>query len=122
VPTPMVMRKARDVTYTLDEIRQSEGGRLAVIRSTYKLAESVPSSWPIPYTGTFQMSGPFGFFRGYDVLELKGSGEELFNIESGRIEKYNQQYLMQIEAALPAPLGPKPRITIKQNITMQLLK
>jgi len=122
VPTPMVMRKARDVSYSLEEIRQSEEGRLAVIRSCYTLADSVPSGWPVPYTGRFNMSGPFGFFRGYEVLELKGNGEELFNIDSGRIEKYKQQYRMRLEAALPAPLGPKPLITINQNLAMQLLK
>jgi len=121
VPTPMVMRKARDVTYTLDEIRQSEKGRLAVIRSSYSLAESVPRDWPIPYTGSFQMSGTFGFFRGYPILGLEGQGEELFNIDAGRIEQYNQQYQMQLEALLLGPLGPNPRITIKQKLTMQLL-
>ncbi|MHC4170830.1 MAG: DUF6263 family protein, partial [Planctomycetota bacterium] len=48
VPTPMVMRKARDVTYALGEIRPSEQGRLAVIASSYKAADSVPQGWPIP--------------------------------------------------------------------------
>ena len=43
LPTPMVMRKARDVTYRLDEIRQSEKGRLAVISSTYQVSDSVPN-------------------------------------------------------------------------------
>ena len=122
VPTPMVMRKARDVTYTLDEIRESEKGRLAVIKSTYTMAESVPADWPIPYTGRFQMSGTFGFFRGYNILGLKGQGQELFNLDLGRIEQYNQQYQMQMNAVLPGALGPNPLITINQKITMQLIK
>ena len=92
VPTPMVTRKARDVTYTLDEIRQTEKGQLALIRSSYSLADSVPSSWPMPYSGRFQMSGRFGFLRGYKFLDLQGQGEELFNIDAGRTEQYNQQY------------------------------
>ena len=121
IPTPMVMRKARDVTYKLDEIRQSEKGRLAVISSTYSMSESVPSGWPIPYTGSFQVSGTFGFFRGYPILSLEGQGEELFNIDVGRIEQYNQQYQMQLDALLPGPLG-RPRITIKQKLTMELLE
>lgn len=121
VPTPMVMRKARDVTYTLNEIRPGAKGRLAVIGSTYTTSESVPAGWPIPYTGSFQMSGTFGFFRGYKILGLNGKGQELFNLDAGRIEQYNQQYQMQMDAALPGPLGPSPRITIKQKITMQLL-
>jgi hypothetical protein len=121
VPTPMVMRKARDVTYTLDEIRPSAKGRLAVIGSSYTLSESVPAGWPIPYTGSFKMSGTFGFLRGYKVLGLNGKGQELFNLDSGRIEQYNQQYQMQLDAALLGALMPSPRITIKQKITMQLL-
>ena len=122
VPTPMVSRKARDVTYTLDEIRESEKEQLAVIHSSYSLAESTPNDWPIPYSGRFRMSGMFGFFRGYKVLDLQGQGEELFNIKAGRTEKYNQQYQMQMEASLQLPLGEKPRITIEQNLTMQLLE
>jgi len=122
IPTPMVMRKARDVTYQLSEIRQSEKGRIAVIQSHYSPAESVPSSWPIPYSGTFQMRGKFGFLTGYKILDLKGQGEELFNIDRGRIEQYNQQYQMQLSASLPLPIGPSPRITIEQKLTMRLLE
>jgi len=120
VPTPMVMRKARDVTYTLDEIRKTEKGRLAVISSTYSLADSVPRTWPIPYTGSFQMSGTFGFLRGYKILSLKGQGQELFNIDKGQTEQYDQQYQMLVEATLPMLTGPRPTITINQKLTMQL--
>ncbi len=122
VPGPMVMRKARSVTYTLDEIRLSEKAKLAVISSSYDTAESVPNSWPIPYSGRFQMSGPFGFYRNYQILSLQGEGEELFNIDAGRTEQYNQQYQMQMKASLLLPLaGVNPRITIEQNLTMELL-
>jgi len=120
VPSPMVMRKARDVTYKLDEIRQSEKGQLAVISSTYQVAETVPQSWPIPYSGSFQMKGTFGFLSGYKLLSLEGRGEELFNIEAGRIEQYNQQYQMQLQASIPMGISVKPMITIEQNLTMEL--
>jgi len=122
IPTPMVTRKARDVTYTLDEIRQTEKGQLAVIRSSYSPAKSVPSSWPVPYSGRFQMSGRFGFLRGYKFLDLQGQGEEVFNIDAGRTEQYNQQYQVQLEASFPMGINTKPRITIKQNLTMELLE
>lgn len=122
VPTPMVTRKARDVTYTLDEIRQTEKGQLAVIRSSYSPAESVSDNWPpMPYSGSFQMSGRFGFLRGYKLLDLQGQGEELFNIDAGRTEQYNQQYQVQLEASFPMGINMNPRITIKQNLTMELL-
>ena len=123
VPTPMPMRQAREVIYRLDEIRQSEKDRLAVISGSYSHAESAPHSWPIPYSGRFQMSGPFGFYRNYKILNLQGQGEELFNIDKGRIEQYNQNYHMQIEASLLLSLsGVNPRITIEQSLTMQLLE
>lgn len=122
VPTPMVMRKARDVTYTLDEIRPSEKGRLAVIKSTYKAADSAPNDWPIPYSGKFQVTGAFGFYGNYRVLDLQGEGEELFNIDAGRIEQYEQEYQLRLKASLMIPLaGVDPRITINQKLTMTLL-
>lgn len=123
VPTPMVMRKARDVTYTLEEIRSGETGRLAVIGGSYQPAESVPQGWPIPYSGSFQMVGPFGFYRNYNILSLQGQGEELFNLDAGRIERYEQNYELQLSASLLMPLpGANPKITINQNLTMELLE
>jgi len=123
VPTPMVTRKARDVTYKLDETRPGENGRLAVISSSYKIAESAPLQWPIPYSGRFQVAGAFGFYRNYKVIDLQGKGQELFNIDAGRTEQYNQQYQLQLSASLLMPLaGVNPKITIKQNLTMDLLE
>ncbi|MCK4913424.1 MAG: hypothetical protein KAS69_02360 [Planctomycetes bacterium] len=121
-PTPMVMKTARDVTYTLKEIRQTEKGQIAVITSSYSLADSAPQNWPMPYSGKFRMSGMFGFLRGYKALSLQGKGEELFNIDSGQIEKYNQNYQLQIEAVFPMALGENPKIIIDQTLTMQLIK
>ena len=123
VPTPMVMRKARDVTYTLEGIRPGEMGRLAVIKSSYNAADLVPQGWPIPYSGSFQMAGPFGFYRNYRILSLQGRGAELFNIEAGRTEQYEQQYELQLSASLLMPLpGANPKITINQSLTMELLE
>ena len=123
VPNPMVIRKARDVTYTIDEIRPTEKGRLAVIRSSYSPAKSFPRTWPNFYAGAgkFQMSGMFGFLRGYKLLDLQGQGEELFNIDAGRIQQYNQHYQMQLDASLPLGISTKPLITVKQNLTMKIL-
>ncbi|MFH1716874.1 MAG: hypothetical protein ABIF19_05950 [Planctomycetota bacterium] len=123
VPAPMVMRKARDVTYTLDEVQPSEKGRLAVISSSYQPAESAPRSWPIPYSGSFQVAGTFGFYRNYQVLDLQGRGEELFNIDAGRTEQHEQHYEMRLKCSMLLPLpGVNPVITIKQNLTMKLLE
>jgi len=121
-PMPQMLRKARDVTYTLDEVRQTEKGQVAVIKSSYRAAESAPQDWPIPYSGSFQMSGTFGFLRGYKIIDLQGHGEELFNIDLGRVERRSQQYQVQLEAVLPFGISANPRVTIKQNLTMELLK
>ncbi|MCP4608127.1 MAG: hypothetical protein GY845_05375 [Planctomycetes bacterium] len=122
IPSPMVMRKAREVTYKLDEIRPNENGRLAVISSSHKLADSVPANWPIPYSGSFQMKGTFGFLSGYKLLGLNGSGQELFNIETGQTEQYYHYYQMEMESSIPMGINVKPKITIKQKLTMKLLK
>jgi hypothetical protein len=122
VPVTMVLRQLRSVTYTLDEIRQSKKGQLAVIRSSYSLPNISPRIWPIPYSGSFQMSGRFGFLRGYKALALEGEGEELFNIDAGRIEKYNQQYEMKLRSSLPMGLSGVIPITVKQKLTMELLE
>jgi hypothetical protein len=123
VPSPMFLFTARDVNYTLAEIRQEPNdGRIAVINSSYSPFYPTPSEWPLPYTEIFQMSGMFGFLRGYKVLDLQGSGQEFFNIDKGQIERSNQQWTMHVSASLPLELGPKPQITIKQTLTMELVE
>lgn len=122
VPTPMVSRLARDVNYTLDEIRPSENGSIAVISSIYSKSDSVPQNWPVPYTGSFQMRGTFGLLGNYKLLDLTGKGSELFNIDKGQIEVQNQQYDLDIKASMPLGLGVEPVINIKQTISMKLIK
>jgi hypothetical protein len=123
VPTPMVIREARDVTYRLDEIREDDGGRLAVIKSSYALAPAAPANWPVPYSGRFQMSGTFGFLGAYAVSGLTGVGEELFHVDAGRVEARRQKYTMEMSASLP-PIGIRanPHIKIEQTLTMALVK
>jgi hypothetical protein len=137
IPTPMVMRRARNVVYRLAEILPTEAqspwpgqrdratpaggtGPLAVIRSTYSSADSTPADWPIPYSGRFQMSGTFGFLGPYQVLGLEGGGEELFDLQAGRIEQRRETYTLRIKAGMP-PLGIRanPHITIEQTLTME---
>ena len=123
VPTPMVIRKARDVVYRLAEVREADDGRVAVIESTYALADAVPSGWPVPYSGRFQMSGTFGFLGSYQVTRLDGAGEELFDLDAGRVLSHRQEYVMEMKASLP-PLGIRanPHLKIDQMLTMELLE
>jgi hypothetical protein len=122
-PTPMVMRQARDVTYRFNGIRSGPRGAAGVIESTYKPADAAPADWPVPYSGRFRMSGTFGFLGPYKVLALEGAGEELFNIEAGRVEQRQQKYTMQVKAALP-PMGiqASPQIAIEQTLIVELLE
>ena len=69
------------------------------------------------------MAGPFGFYRNYQLIDLQGQGEELFNIDAGRTEQYSQNYQIRLTASLLLPLaGVSPKITIKQNLTMKLIE
>ena len=125
VPLQIPMRVARDVTYQLEEVRHSEKGDLAVIGSSYSLSDSVPSDWPKPYEGTFQMRGTFGFFRGYEVISVAGTGQQLFNIDSGLIASDSQEYVIEAKAGMLAPLpgtDAEPNIKIKQSLTMELIE
>ncbi|MCX5635013.1 MAG: hypothetical protein NTW55_04110 [Planctomycetota bacterium] len=126
LPTPLLLRKTRDVTYTLSEIKQGEKGRLAVIQSTYSSGNTAPANWPSPYTGSFQISGTFGFLgmmcKGFNVSNIQGQGQELFNIDLGRTEQYKQEYQTELNGASPGLMGVNPKITIKQTLTMGLLE
>ncbi len=120
IPTPMLMHKARDVVYKLDEVRQSDRGRVAVITSSYCLSKKPPSGWFIPYSGRFRQSGPFGLYGRYRISGLQGTGTELFNIDAGRIEQSEQDYEMNMTASLMLPV--RIKISMKQKLSMQLLE
>jgi len=123
VPATMILFAARDVNYTLSEIRvQDANNRIAVIDSSYSLRWPNPPEWPIPYTESFQMSGIYGFLREYRMRDLQGHGQELFNIDAGRTERYSQSYTGHLSASMPMGLsGVNPQITIDQNMTIELL-
>jgi hypothetical protein len=123
VPATMVLFAARDVNYTLSEIRVDDANnRIAVIDSSYSLLWPNPPEWPVPYTEPFQMSGIFGFLRGYKTQDLQGHGQELFNIDAGRTERYSQSYTIHASASMPMGIGGiNPQITIDQSMTMELL-
>jgi hypothetical protein len=55
-------------------------------------------------------------------MDLQGQGEELFNIDAGRIEQRSQRYQVQLEASLPMGISASPQVTIKQTLTMELQK
>ncbi|TFG50833.1 MAG: hypothetical protein E4H40_00445 [Candidatus Brocadiia bacterium] len=125
VPLPMLGLKARNATYTLKEIQQGPAGQVAVISSEYSPGENSACYWPLPYSGSFMVSGTFGFMlkfiTNYDLVELAGQGEERFNIDLGRSEGYEQAYTAKLRAETAGPFGAKPEINIVQKFSMKLL-
>ncbi|MBL7154046.1 MAG: hypothetical protein ISS79_10030 [Phycisphaerae bacterium] len=67
------------------------------------------------------MSGTLGFLGGYNLLSIEGKGQELFNIDTGQSEQYNQQYELKISSIIPLGISAKPQITINQIITAKRL-
>ncbi len=122
IPAPMVMRKARDITYTLARERNTENGRIAEITSTSTLSpDKAPSTWPIPYSGTFQLAGTFGFLRGYQSESLTGTGLDRFNLDTGILISSEHTYTWVVQAqALPLTnIKTSPKLVITQTLKME---
>jgi len=122
VPLPMPIPAARETTYTLDRVEETDSGRKAVITSSYKLSDSRVKNWPRPYKGQFNMRGLFGFLRKFKFRSLEGAGEQIFNIDTGTLESEEQHYKVHIDAGFMMPLGDTvPTVTIDQKISVELL-
>jgi hypothetical protein len=122
IPLPMPIPAARETTYTLDRVEETDSGRKAVIVSSYKLSDSRVKNWPRPYTGNFNMRGMFGFLRNFKFRSLEGAGEQIFNIDTGTLESEQQHYKVHIEAGFMMPLGDTvPTVTVDQKISIKLL-
>jgi hypothetical protein len=118
-PMPFVAKIGRDVEYQLKDFNSNT----AEIISSYKLSSSPPDT-PMPYTGSFQMRGTFGFLQGYHVLSIEGSGSQIFDIEKGSIKTDTQKYQAKVKASIFG-LGRdsiEPNIIIEQTITMTLVE
>lgn len=123
-PMPFVSKVGRDVEYKFAGIVKSDGVSLAEITSSYSLSPSPPADVPLPYGGSFQMRGLFGFLRGYRVLSIEGSGRQLYDIERGLIESDTQQYRAKTSASIFG-LGSdtlEPNMEIDQTIIMTLVE
>lgn len=120
-PMPFVSKIGRNVEYKFAGIEKSDNASLAEITSTYSLSET-PANVPLPYSGSFQMKGMFGFLQGYKVLSIEGSGKQLFDINKGLIKSDTQHYEVKVSASIFG-LGSdtlEPNIKIDQTITMTL--
>lgn len=119
---PMVMRNAAKITYTLESVNKNEEGEFAKIKSELSPAEKVSKKWPVPYTGSFQMKGTFGFLRGYKLESLQGRGVEIFDMDKGLVKNRTQDYTAELSASFMFPLGgTTPIVVINQHYEMELL-
>ncbi len=122
-PMPFVARVGRDVKYRLAGVVESNDAAYAEITSSYSLSKSPPENIPMPYSGTFQMRGTFGFLQSYRMLSLEGTGRQLYDIERGLIKSDIQQYKAEAAASIFGGLGGvEPSIKIDQKITMTLIE
>jgi hypothetical protein len=118
-PMPYVSKIGRNVEYKLAGVENN----VAEITSTYSLSKT-PADVPLPYSGSFQMKGMFGFLQGYKTISVNGEGKQLFDIEKGRIISDTQDFETQVSASIFG-LGSDeltPNIKVIQKITMTLVK
>ncbi|MFA5292939.1 MAG: hypothetical protein WC496_07900 [Phycisphaerae bacterium] len=122
-PMPFVSKIGRNVEYELAGVVKTDNISYAEITSSYSLG-SPPADVPMPYTGSFQMRGMFGFLQGYKVLSIEGSGKQLYDIERGLVKSDTQQYKAKVSASIMG-LGNdalEPNIEVNQIITMTLVE
>ncbi|MDD5011313.1 MAG: hypothetical protein PHQ00_04245 [Phycisphaerae bacterium] len=123
VPMPFVAKVGRDVKYKLAGIVESKNESCAEITSSYNLSKLPPENVPMPYSGSFQMRGTFGFLQGYKVLSLEGTGRQLYDIKRGLIKSDTQQYKAEVAASIFGGLGGvEPSLIVEQTITMTLVE
>ncbi len=68
------------------------------------------------------MKGMFGFLRNYKTTSLSGTGTQIYNLDTGQVEREQQQYRVDVEADFLMPLGDtKPKLIIQQKIKVRLL-
>jgi hypothetical protein len=124
VPMPFVSKTGRDVVYKLAGVVESNNVSYADITSTYSLSKTPPADAPMPYGGSFQMRGLFGFLQAYKVLSIDGTGKQLFDIKKGLIKSDIQHYKTEVSASIFG-LGSdtvEPNIKIDQTTTMTLVE
>ncbi|MFA6186853.1 MAG: DUF6263 family protein [Phycisphaerae bacterium] len=118
-PMPFVSNTGRDVEYTLKDYNDVS----AEIVSSYKLSSVLPGV-PMPYSGSFQMRGTFGFLTGYKILSIEGTGSQIYDIAKGRIKSDVQQYQSKVKASIFG-LGSEnvePNIIVNQTTAITLIE
>jgi hypothetical protein len=124
IPMPMPVAMAKDITYTLTEINESDNGPVAVIDSIFQRSDEPVENLPDPYDGQRYMAkGMFVLMQGYKLTSFAGSGKQVFDIDRGVMTSDNQQHTVEFEVKFPLPLGDTPpRLKINQKMAIKLLE
>lgn len=122
-PSPMRPLPTRVTTFTLDRIAADEaGGRQAHFKTTYALSDKEVGTVPMPYEGSFQMRGMFGFLRNYQFKAIDGGGTQVFDLDAGVLVRDEQKYTLQVGADFALPLGDsKPVLNVQQTLLIERL-
>ena len=122
VPMPLTLNVAKKATYTLARIEDAAGEKIAFIDSTFEMGKRNVQHWCDPYGEPCYMKGMFAFLRGYELVSLEGSGEQVFNVSRGYIEKETQKYTSVFNVAFPMALGDTlPQLIVEQKFSLELM-
>ena len=124
VPMPIPMGVAKDTTYTLTEVKETDAGPIAVIDSTFEHSKERVKDMPLIYGGQrFMPKGIFILLRNYRIKSFQGGGKQIFAIDRGVVTSDDQQYTMEFDVSFPLPLGDSvPKLKIEQKMSIELLK
>jgi hypothetical protein len=120
-PSPMRPFPTRVTTFTLDRIAADEAGkRQAHFKSAYAISDKEIQAVPMPYEGSFQMRGMFGFLRNYTFNAIDGGGVQVFDLDAGVLVRDEQKYTLHVGADFALPLGDsKPVLTVQQTLLIE---
>ncbi len=133
IPFAVRLPVERVVKYTIPA-DQDAANPLINIQSTYSfrgyeekdgklIFNSAIPQMPLPYEGSFQTKGMFGFLRDYKAESLSGEGRAVYDLAKGILISDSQQYDMDMTAGFMFPLGnTKPVLKVKQTIEVQLVE
>jgi len=122
-PVPIQNLPSRVITYTVENIEDRQGTKLASVSTRYQLREKPLLNFPLPYEGSYQIRGSlFSVLRSYRHESLEGTGQLVFNLTDGRLESAQDNYTLITAADFILPLGDSlPKLTVRQHIRIERL-
>ncbi len=123
-PWPVTLFPIPDhqVDCAVKAFKSEDGIKKAKITESYALAEKSQLNMQSIYPGVYKMPGLLGFMRNYKFDSISGSGEKIYNMKSGQIEKSVQNYTVKGTASYAMPIkDSQPQITVNQTISYEII-